>query len=147
MITICPFTPPYQEQAKALILQGLEERWGTINPALNPDLNDIAHSYADGYFVLAFVGEQLVGTGALIPEEQAISRIVRMSVHQTHRRKGIAQAILHHLIMQAKKQGDKTIVLETTANWQSAILFYQQAGFQSLGVWNGDHHFCLPLSG
>lgn len=145
MIEICPFRPKYQQQTKALILQGLVERWGTLDPTLNPDLDDIASSYAQGYFIVALIDGKVVGTGALMPEDEKTSRIVRMSVHHAYRRRGVAQAILDNLIQQAKKQGDEAIVLETTANWQSAILFYQQAGFKSLGIWDDDHHFCLDL--
>ncbi|MCP4415536.1 MAG: hypothetical protein GY805_02870, partial [Chloroflexi bacterium] len=44
-IVIRPFHPQDQSATKQLILAGLVEHWGELDPSLNPDLNDIARSY------------------------------------------------------------------------------------------------------
>ncbi|KAI9334509.1 acyl-CoA N-acyltransferase [Zopfochytrium polystomum] len=96
-LSIRPFRPADQAAARALVLDGLEERWGTLDPSLNGDLEDIARSYyysaesgggdedgngdygSRGVFLVAFAKAnnttasatataQLVATGALIPE-------------------------------------------------------------------------------
>ncbi|MCZ7673141.1 MAG: hypothetical protein M5U34_41515 [Chloroflexi bacterium] len=49
-----PFSPTDQAAAKALILAGLAEHWGTLDLSLNSDLNDIQASYVDngGVFIV-----------------------------------------------------------------------------------------------
>lgn len=41
-ISIKPFESEDQEAVQSLILAGLAEHWGEIDPTLNPDLNDIS---------------------------------------------------------------------------------------------------------
>ncbi|KAJ3301442.1 hypothetical protein HDU93_006878, partial [Gonapodya sp. JEL0774] len=67
-LSIRPFLPSDQSPARELVLRGLEARWGTLDPTLNPDLHDISRSFATGYFVVAVLGERVVATGGFIPE-------------------------------------------------------------------------------
>lgn len=143
---IRPFQSSDQTAAQTLILDGLADYWGKIDPALNPDLNNIAKSYQSGIFLIAEINKKLVGTGALIPESENIGRIVRMSVDQTVRRQGIGQKILNALIQQAQQRKYTHIVLETTATWQGAIAFYTSFGFNPVGEKDGDMHFELTLT-
>ena len=87
---IIPFTPTSQADARNLILHGLGEHWGWIDEEINTDLVDIAASYSAGYFVLGWLDDVLVATGALIPKSESSLRIVRMSVDREYRRRGIA---------------------------------------------------------
>jgi len=54
------FDPSDQEHARALILEGLKEHWGQIDPSLNRDLDDIAVTYKDGLFLVACRGPDLI---------------------------------------------------------------------------------------
>ncbi len=144
-ILIRPFSPADQTAARALILAGLQEHWGTLDPTLNPDLDDIARHYAHGVFLTAWQAGVLVGTGALIPEAPGVSRIVRMSVDRECRRGGIGRRILNRLIDHARAQGDRRIVLETTDTWQDAIAFYLRCGFHITGRGDGEIHFARDL--
>jgi len=144
-IVIRPFQPEDQAAAQALILAGLEEHWGYLDPTKNPDLDDIASAYANGVFLVARRGDEVIGTGALIPETDAIARIVRMSVAAHARRRGIGTRILRHLREQAQADGRRQIVLETTSTWADAIAFYERNGFRPIGSWDGDTHFVLDL--
>ncbi len=140
------FTPADQSAARTLILAGLEERWGVLDPALNPDLTDIAASYATGAFLVARLAGQLVGTGALLPEGEGTGRIVRMSVARSHRRCGIGARILQALLDEARTRGYRTIVLETTETWDDAIAFYMRHGFRIVARRDGDVHFAMALA-
>jgi GNAT superfamily N-acetyltransferase len=95
---ITRFEKKHQSKVRALILQGLEEHWGCIDENLNEDLVDIESSYRDGLFILAWIDNQLVGTGALIPEEEGVMRVARMSVLKPYRRQGIGKKILDYFI-------------------------------------------------
>jgi putative acetyltransferase len=144
-IRIRPFRPEDQAIAQKLVVTGLAEHFGFLDPTTNPDLDDIASTYADGTFLLAWQGDELVGTGALIPEEEGVGRIVRMSVAPHVRRLGIGTLILKHLCEQARAAGYHQIVLETTATWDDIIAFYRRNGFRTIGSWDGDTHFVLDL--
>ncbi|PJF46481.1 MAG: GNAT family N-acetyltransferase [Candidatus Thermofonsia Clade 3 bacterium] len=145
-LVIARFTPADQPEAQALILAGMEERWGALDPSLNPDLNDIAKNYAGGIFLVARWEGQLVGTGALLPEGERTGRIVRMSVARSHRCRGIGARILQALLDEARSRGYRTIVLETTETWDDAIAFYLKHGFRIVARRDGEVHFALTLA-
>jgi adenylate cyclase class IV/GNAT superfamily N-acetyltransferase len=145
-LAIRPFQPADQAAAKRLILAGLEEHWGALDLSLNPDLDDIAASYAGGLFLTAWDGDELAGTGALVRESADAARVVRMSVASRRRRSGIGRAILEQLRQAAVAQGYRRIVLETTATWHDAVAFYIRNGFTPERVSEGDIHFTQELN-
>jgi len=142
-IEIRPFHPRYQTEVKQLILAGLADHWGTLDLSLNPDLNDIARSYASETFLVAFQGETVVGCGALVSEEglAGYGRIVRMSVNKANRRQRIGQQILRELEETAVQRQFHKLVLETTATWQEVVAFYQANGYRIIEHRDGDTHF------
>lgn len=144
-ITFLPFQPENQVEVRNLILTGLAEHWGTLNPNRNPDLNDISHSYADAYFLVAWKNGKIVGTGALVPQADGSAEIVRMSVAANQRRQGIGRMILDKLCEYAKSQGYHRLVLETTETWDEVIEFYKDFGFKISYHLDGDVYFSLDL--
>ena len=145
-ITILPFQPESQVEVKNLILAGLAEHWGTIDPSKNPDLDDICSTYANGIFLVAWLQNRIIGTGALIPKSNNTVEVVRMSVAADMRRQGIASQILQRLCDHARSRGYLRLVLETTETWHEVIEFYIRFGFQISHSINGDIYFALDLS-
>jgi ribosomal protein S18 acetylase RimI-like enzyme len=145
-LLIREFEPDDQTAARQLILDGLAGHWGELDLTLNPDLNDIALSFANGVFLVAFWEDKLAGTGALVPEGNGRGRIARMSVDQSLRRMGIGRSLLDMLIQYGRELGYNEIVLETTETWEDAVGFYQRYGFETVGFAGGDRHFRLVLS-
>jgi len=129
VIRLRRFDPTDQEDAKALILAGLADHWGELDPTLNPDLNNIAESYENAIFIVASQNDRIVGTGALVPRSAAKAVIMRMSVASDLRRAGIGTQILDRLCEESKIAGFKQLMLETTATWDEVIAFYQRYGF------------------
>ncbi len=84
-----------QEQARWLILEGLGEHFGSIDETLNPDLDDILYTYIiPGHvFLIACMGREMVGTGALILHGEGISEMVRISTRKDYRRRGIGRVV------------------------------------------------------
>ncbi len=144
-----PFSPADQAAAKQLVEAGLGERWGWIDPTLNPDLKDIATTYADGVFLVGYLGDALVATGALTPEmtPEGIPalRVVRMSVRSDLRRQGLGRRVLDALLDQARARGCKLVVLETTSTWTDAVRFYQRYGFGFVEERDDETHMQLHL--
>jgi GNAT superfamily N-acetyltransferase len=144
-IQILSFSPQWQDAAKALILAGLEEHLGRLDPTKNSDLNDITVSYAEGAFLLAVLDGVLIGTGAILPEGRGTMRIVRMSVARDKRRKGIGWILLQALLREALQAGCRKLVCETTDTWQEAISFYRGNGFDVVGRMDGEIHFVREI--
>jgi GNAT superfamily N-acetyltransferase len=144
-VTLAPFQPADQAEVKSLILAGLGEHWGEIDHTLNPDLNNIATSYAGATFLVARFQGKIVGTGALVPRQNGTVEIVRMSVSAAMRRRGIGRLILQQLIEHARAQGFCRVVLETTEAWDDVIAFYLDYGFQITHWRDGDVYFAIEL--
>lgn len=144
-LTIRTFRPGDQDPVRELVLSSLEERWGVLDPTKNPDLFDISNHYQMGVFLVGVFQGEIVGTGAFLPEEESVCRIVRMSTVKDLRNQGIGTRILDKLVSIARSQGYAAIVLETTASWQDAVDFYLKRGFQSQGIREGDHHFVREI--
>jgi GNAT superfamily N-acetyltransferase len=134
-LSIRSFEAGDQEQARWLILQGLGEHFGYIDETLNPDLEDIPHNYilAGHVFVVACMGRELVGTGALISHGEGISEMVRISTRKDYRRQGIGQAIVTYLVNVARLRGDRRIIVKTNASWHDAIHLYKRLDFVEYG--------------
>jgi GNAT superfamily N-acetyltransferase len=144
-LKIRPFKVDDQDPVRELILSGLEERWGILDLSQNSDLADIADTYRDGVFLVGMIDEEIVGTGAFLPEKESVCRIVRMSTRKDLRNQGIGTQVLEQLVSIAKSQGYELIALETTATWQDAVNFYLKRGFRSQGIKGGDHHFVRSI--
>ncbi|MBN1260389.1 MAG: GNAT family N-acetyltransferase [Anaerolineae bacterium] len=144
-VKIRRFHPADQDAVKTLILAGLQEHWGALDTTKNPDLDDIAAAYKGATFLVAWCGERVVGTGALIPKSETTAEIARMSVAADMRRYGIGTELLHRLCACAWDQGIRRIVLETTETWQDVIAFYLRFGFRITHYQEGDVYFALDL--
>lgn len=138
-----------QAAVRGVIIAGLAEHWGVVDPELNPDLGDIATTYADGVVLVGWWADEIVGTGILIPREGNVHEVLRMSVAAAHRRRGVATRLLAELVAAAERLGAGRVVLETTASWHEAVAFYTAFGFtfshHADGAFGPDAYFFLDL--
>ncbi len=146
-LTLQPYCPDDQAEVKSLILAGLVDHWGVLDPTKNPDLEDIASAYAGATFLVARLAGRIVATGALVPRGEGAAEIVRMSVARDLRRRGLGRSMLTRLMDQARRDGLRQVVLETTDTWQEVIAFYLDFGFHITHYAGGDVYFALDLSG
>jgi len=125
-------TGPFKNEARAVVLKGLEERFGFIDPSYNPDLKEIVISYSreKTMFFVCVYDNTVISTGAVSYEATGIGRIERMSVLKKYRRSGIAKIMLQHLELWAQQQGYEKVVLETNKDWTSAIAFYKKQQYE-----------------
>lgn len=122
---------------RSLILDGLEEYWGSVDPTLNSDLDDLAATYAAGRVLVATDGSGVVGTGTVIRRDDATAEIVRMSVAPEHRRAGLGRRLVADLVATARTWGMSRVVLETSAHWTNTVEFYVRCGFTQTHVESG----------
>lgn len=128
-ITVRRFAAADQVAVQRLIVAGLTERWGVVDPDLNTDLSDIATSFKNGGFWIAESDGIVVGTGGWHCRSAQQAEIVRMSVATHHRRTGVGRAVLNALLSDVCASGITTVILETNDVWHSAIAFYLANGF------------------
>ncbi len=128
-----------------LVLAGLEEHWGALDPTLNPDLDDIAAAFGPGCFLTAWSGAELVGTGGFVPAGAGCVQISRMSVRRALRGQGLGRRLLEALLSAARERGMRRAILETTETWQDVVCFYLAAGFHITHRLDRDVYFAMEL--
>lgn len=127
-----------QGEARSLILAGLAEHWGVIDETLNPELGDMIASFRAGRTVLIRDDAgAVIGTGTLMPHAEGVAEILRMSVANGARRRGVGRRIVDELLATAAKWGAEIVVLETTSSWNEVIEFYLRCGFTITHVEDG----------
>ena len=62
------------------------------------------------------------------------AHLLKITVHPEHQKQGLAQAMLQRLILIARINHARKIWLEVRAGNDSAIHFYQRAGFKTMGT-------------
>jgi ribosomal protein S18 acetylase RimI-like enzyme len=137
-----------QARVQRLILAGLGDHFGEIDPKLNPDLDDITASYvASGHtFVVGEIEGTIVAAGGLIRVQEDLGRLVRVSVAGEYRRKGIGQAIIVYLLKVARQNGYRRLLVETNHDWTDAIALYQRCGFREYDRDEESIHMRLDLT-
>jgi len=76
-------------------------------------------------------GKDLAGIGALKALDQAWGEIKSMRTDPRHLRKGVARALLAHIIEVARRRGYKRLSLETGTGpaFEAAVALYRKHGF------------------
>jgi putative acetyltransferase len=122
---------PQAEEALALLREAAIDVWplyGERDPADAPSPgNDPLPDR--GVYVIAYVERVPAACGALQPLDEQTAEARRMYVHRDYRRRGIAGAVLKHLIGEARRLGFTTIVLETGNKQTPAMALYAAFGF------------------
>ena len=148
-VEIVRFRREDQAAVQRLILEGLEEHWGVLDPQFNADLDDIDASYAVGTVLVARDAGQIVGVGAITPIGPGEGEVKRMSVARDARRRGLGTALLTALLEDARERGGRSVRLETTADWEDAVQFYGASGFELThyedGGFGRDAYFRMDL--
>jgi len=140
IIKIIPFTSEYQEQAKGLILQGIEEYVGKLEAGFNKDLDNIEESFKEHIFLVVLEGYKVIGTGGLLLGGEE-PQIVRVSVKKEYRNQGLGKRIVDELISYAVENGYKRVIVETSNDWNAAVSFYLKYGFEIMYFKDEDVYF------
>ena len=82
-------------------------------------------------FWAAWEGEELLGCGALKELDQSHGEIKSMRTAKNQLRKGIATAMLEHIVAVARERGYERLSLETGSGgpFDAALRFYEKHGF------------------
>jgi putative acetyltransferase len=87
----------------------------------------------------AWEADSLLGVGALKELDPGHGELKSMRTAPQHLRRGVAKAMLDHLIAEARRRGYLRLSLETgnTTAYAPARALYEQAGFSSCGPFAG----------
>jgi GNAT superfamily N-acetyltransferase len=135
---------PHGEAARVLIERlsaELGARYGDDGSgAFSPD--DIM--VPGGALVVARLGGEAVGCGALRPLKEGIGEIKRMYVEPRARGRGIARIILRELETIARSAGFDAVWLETGTLQPEAIRLYETSGYDRIACYG--QYIDNPLS-
>lgn len=137
-----------QDRVRALVLEGLRERWGdAFDPGLNSDLDDIHATYVARHAEVVVIECQgaVVATGTLVPERDDTGSIVRMSVALGHRRQGLGQRVVEELVARARRRAMTEVHVLADTAWLSALALYRSCGFDEVGRDSTDTHFTISV--
>jgi GNAT superfamily N-acetyltransferase len=83
-------------------------------------------------FVVARLGDEAVGCGALRPYGDGRIELKRMYVRPSHRGRGLSRAILVALEDEARAEGASHVILETGDRQHAAIALYERSGYDAI---------------
>lgn len=92
--------------------------------------------YESGALYVAAVDDELVGCVAYEPWGEGRARMKRLYVLREARGKGIGRLLAQAIVDGARKDGNKTMVLDTTKGMVEARALYASMGFE---VWDADY--------
>ena len=85
-----------------------------------------------GQIFFAMIGDDAVGTVALIPEEQDCVELAKMAVTFGFRGYGIGDKLMDAFISYARENGIERIILESNRRQVPAIRLYRKFGFREI---------------
>lgn len=97
-----------------------------------------------GLFVVATLGDDVVGCGALLWIDGVTAEIKRMWVDSTRRGIGLGKRLLGHLEAEARSSGRSRVVLDTNESLAEAISMYRALGYDAIERYNDNpyaHHW------
>lgn len=102
-------------------------------------LDDAGLARPEVSFFSAWDGDTLLGIGALRNLGDGHVEIKSMRTHPDQLRRGVARALLAHLIAEARSRGAMRLSLETgtTGNFDPAIALYRAHGFTDCDAFGG----------
>ena len=103
-----------------------------------------------GAFLVAYLGEEPIGCGAVKHRPGSPSDVKRMWVAESARGLGIGRRLLRELEQLVRESGADVVRLETNEALIEAITMYRSAGYVEVPPFNdesfADHWFAKPLS-
>lgn len=92
----------------------------------NPEHHVLAHG---GAIFFARLGEEIVGTCALLQESPGVYELSKMGVDETCRGLGAGRRLLEAAIAEFHRRKGKELFLESNSRLKTALRMYEQAGF------------------
>ncbi len=85
-----------------------------------------------GWVLLAQIGEEIVGTAALIKSSDTFFELAKMAVDEKHQGKQIGKKLAIAAIEKAREMGAKQLFLESNRKLTPALNLYKSVGFREV---------------
>jgi putative acetyltransferase len=89
----------------------------------------------NGAFLVARIGEEPAGCGAVRRARDGDFEIKRMYAAPPFRGRGVGRAVLAAVVVVARRLGGRRVVLETGVRQAAAIALYERAGYARIPPW------------
>jgi DNA-binding MarR family transcriptional regulator/GNAT superfamily N-acetyltransferase len=130
-IEILDYAPKYKEYFQKLNYEWLEKYFWVEELdkriLLNPEQEIIQHG---GFVLFARVGEKIVGTTAVLKEDEKTFEIAKMAVTGKAQGMQVGRKLTREAIARAEKRGAKKIILKTDNRLRAAVNLYRTIGFK-----------------
>jgi ribosomal protein S18 acetylase RimI-like enzyme len=104
----------------------------------NPEPEILARG---GSILFAKLGEDVVGTCALMPEERGVFELTKMAVDESRQGLGIGRALLEAAIAEFRRRRGRRLFLETNSKLLPALRLYESVGFERQASIKPDSHY------
>ena len=92
-----------------------------------------------GVIYLASTEDEIVGSAALMKEEEGVYELVKMAVSKEWQGKGISKLLLDKCIDTARAWNAKRITLYSNSQLKTALTLYEKYGFRHITVENSPY--------
>lgn len=141
-VRIVPFAPELREHFFRLNAEWLE-KYHSIEPFDREVLSDPERYILGkgGRIWFALIGDEVVGTCALMPDAPGSWELTKMGVTAGHQGRGIGRKLLAAAIEGFRETGGHELFLESSSKLKPALRLYESMGFElQPGIKPGSHY-------
>lgn len=130
-VRIVPYAPALQPDFYRLNAEWLSKYY-TIEPIDHAVLSDPeTHILAPGGAIFfAMLGDEAVGTCALMPESKGVYELTKMAVTERRQGLGLGRRLLDAAITEFRRLAGTQLFLESNRKLQAALKLYESVGFE-----------------
>jgi len=136
-IKIIPYRNEHHSDFKQLNLEWLDQFHLTESHDLMI-LDDPEGEVIDkgGFIFMAEADGKIIGSAGLMKEHEGVYELIKMTVAEGYRGKGIARLLIERCLYKAREIGAEKVTLFSNHQLQTAIGLYAKYGFQHIEVVN-----------
>ncbi|GAB2535990.1 bifunctional helix-turn-helix transcriptional regulator/GNAT family N-acetyltransferase [Rhodanobacter koreensis] len=141
-VEVVPFEPRLREHFYRLNAAWLKKHF-VIEPIDEQVLRDPEHAVLEpgGAIFFALLGDVVIGTCALLHEEQGVYELSKMGVDESFRGLGAGSRLLDAAIAEFQRRRGHTLFLESNSSLKPALHMYERAGFVLQPTIRSDSHY------
>ena len=130
-VEILDFSPQYREEFKRLNAEWMHSTFGKYvdNHLENPEMTILQNG---GFILFAKVDNKIVGTCAVLKENNKLFEIADMAVTPLFRNRNIGKRLLSEVIERVKKANARQIYLVTSSKLTASLELFRTYGFREV---------------
>lgn len=141
-VRVVPFVPALREHFYRLNAEWLSKYY-RIEPIDHAVLSEPERTILEpgGVILFALLGDEVVGTCALLRESPGVYELTKMAVTERHRGLGIGRKLMDAMIGEYKRLRGTELFLESHSALRPALKLYESVGFEMQpGIKPGSHY-------